>query len=50
VKPYQDENYGRFGAGHRPLLRNDLILIDEVGFAPLDDTGTRSLAGTLPDV
>jgi hypothetical protein len=32
------------------LLRNDLILIDEVGFAPLDDTGTRSLAGTLPDV
>jgi hypothetical protein len=32
------------------LLRNDLILIDEVGFAPLDDTGARSLAGTLPDV
>jgi len=31
-------------------LRNDLILIDEVGFAPLDDTGARSLAGTLPDL
>jgi len=43
VKPYQDENYGRFGAGHRPLLRNDLILIDEVGFAPLDDTGAQLL-------
>jgi DNA replication protein DnaC len=25
------------------LLRNDLILIDEVGFAPLDETGTQLL-------
>ena len=25
------------------LLRNDLILIDEVGFAPLDDTGAQLL-------
>ena len=25
------------------LLRNDLIIIDEVGFAPLDDTGTQLL-------
>jgi DNA replication protein DnaC len=25
------------------LLRNDLIIIDEVGFAPLDDTGARLL-------
>ena len=25
------------------MLRNDLILIDEVGFAPLDDTGAQLL-------
>ncbi|MGD5408164.1 ATP-binding protein, partial [Xanthomonas citri pv. citri] len=25
------------------LLRNDLIIIDEVGFAPLDDNGTQLL-------
>ena len=25
------------------LLRNDLVLVDEVGFAPLDDTGTQML-------
>ena len=25
------------------LLRNDLILVEEIGFAPLDDTGTRLL-------
>jgi DNA replication protein DnaC len=25
------------------LLRNDLVIIDEVGFAPLDDTGTQLL-------
>jgi DNA replication protein DnaC len=25
------------------LLRNDLILVDEVGFAPLDDTGAQLL-------
>ena len=25
------------------LLRSDMILIDEVGFAPLDDTGTQLL-------
>ncbi len=28
--------------GHQQL-RNDLILIDEVGFAPLDDTGPQLL-------
>jgi DNA replication protein DnaC len=25
------------------LLRNDLIIHDEIGFAPLDDTGTQLL-------
>jgi len=25
------------------LLRNDLVLVDEVGFAPLDDTGAQLL-------
>jgi len=25
------------------LLRNDVVLVDEVGFAPLDDTGTQTL-------
>lgn len=25
------------------LLRNDLIIVDEIGFAPLDDTGTQLL-------
>jgi DNA replication protein DnaC len=25
------------------LLRNDLVLVDELGFAPLDDTGTQLL-------
>jgi DNA replication protein DnaC len=25
------------------LLRNDLLLVDEVGFAPLDDTGAQLL-------
>jgi DNA replication protein DnaC len=25
------------------LLRNDLLILDEVGFAPLDDTGTQPL-------
>jgi DNA replication protein DnaC len=25
------------------LLRNDVIMIDEIGFAPLDDTGTQLL-------
>jgi DNA replication protein DnaC len=25
------------------LLRNDLILVDEVGFAPLDDNGAQLL-------
>ena len=25
------------------LLRNDVVLVDEVGFAPLDDTGTQML-------
>ncbi|WP_405089147.1 ATP-binding protein [Microbispora sp. NBC_01389] len=25
------------------LLRNDLVIIDEVGFAPLDDTGAQLL-------
>jgi len=26
------------------LLRNDLVILDEVGFAPLDDTGTQFLS------
>src|SRR5664280_843510 len=26
-----------------PLLRNDVIMIDEIGFAPLEDTGTQLL-------
>jgi DNA replication protein DnaC len=26
-----------------PLLRNDVVLLDELGFAPLDDTGTQLL-------
>ena len=25
------------------LLRNDFVIVDEVGFAPLDDTGTQLL-------
>jgi len=25
------------------LLRNDLVIVDEIGFAPLDDTGTQLL-------
>ncbi len=25
------------------LLRNDLIIVEEIGFAPLDDTGTQLL-------
>ncbi len=25
------------------MLRNDVVMIDEVGFAPLDDTGTQML-------
>jgi DNA replication protein DnaC len=29
------------------LLRNDLIIIDEVGFAPLDDTGAQLLFGVV---
>ena len=35
-----DNSVGRVIDG---LLRNDLILIDEVGFAPLDDTGAQLL-------
>ena len=35
-----DNSVGRIIDG---LLRNDLIIIDEVGFAPLDDTGARLL-------
>ena len=30
------------------LLRNDLVIIDEVGFAPLDDTGTQLLFRSSP--
>ena len=30
------------------LLRNDVVLVDEVGFAPLDDTGTRRCSGSSP--
>ena len=35
-----DNSVGRVIDG---LLRNDLILVDEVGFAPLDDTGAQLL-------
>jgi DNA replication protein DnaC len=35
-----DNSVGKVITG---LLRNDLIIIDEVGFAPLDDTGTQLL-------
>jgi DNA replication protein DnaC len=35
-----DNTVGRLIDG---LLRNDLVLIDEVGFAPLDETGTQLL-------
>jgi DNA replication protein DnaC len=35
-----DNSVGRIIDG---LLRNDLIIIDEVGFAPLDDTGAQLL-------
>jgi hypothetical protein len=35
-----DNNVGRV---IDTLLRNDLIMIDEVGFAPLDDTGAQLL-------
>ena len=30
------------------LLRNDLIICDEVGFAPLDDTGPNCCSGSSP--
>jgi hypothetical protein len=31
------------------LLRNDLVIVDEVGFAPLDDTGTQTaVSGSSP--
>ncbi len=30
------------------LLRNDLVLVDELGFAPLDDPGTQLLSGSSP--
>jgi hypothetical protein len=29
------------------LLRNELILIDELGFAPLDDTGSQLLRSCI---
>jgi DNA replication protein DnaC len=35
-----DNSVGRTIEG---LLRNDVILVDELGFAPLDDTGTQLL-------
>ena len=35
-----DNSVGKVITG---LLRNELIIIDEVGFAPLDDTGTQLL-------
>src|SRR6478672_6945849 len=31
------------GRGIDTLLRNDLVLVDELGFAPLDDTGAQLL-------
>ena len=30
------------------LLRNDVVLVDEVGFAPLDTTGTQLLFRFVP--
>ena len=30
------------------LLRNDLIICDELGFAPLDDTAAQILSGSSP--
>ena len=30
------------------MLRNDLLLVDEVGFAALDDTGTNCCSGSSP--
>jgi DNA replication protein DnaC len=35
-----DNSVGKVISG---LLRNELILIDELGFAPLDDTGSQLL-------
>ena len=35
-----DNSVGRLNV---TLLRNDLIIIDELGFAPLDDTGAQML-------
>ena len=40
-----DNTVGKVISG---LLRNELILIDELGFAPLDDTGSQLM--TSPDV
>ncbi len=37
---FADNSVGRLIEG---LLRNDLIVIDELGFAPLDDVGTQLL-------
>jgi DNA replication protein DnaC len=31
------------GAPHRGLLRADLVIVDDLGFAPLDDTGAQLL-------
>jgi DNA replication protein DnaC len=43
----QQKISGRLCSGqatrHRYAIRNDLILIDEVGFAPLDETGAQLL-------
>ena len=32
------------------LLRNDLIICDELGFAPLDDTGSQHRCSLIPSL
>ena len=39
-RPIADNSVGRVIAS---LLRHDVVFVDEVGFAPLDDTGTQLL-------
>jgi DNA replication protein DnaC len=40
---YRGLAYNSVGRVIENLLRSDLILVDEVGFAPLDDTGAQLL-------
>ena len=41
--PYRGLADNSVGQVIEGLLRNDLLLVDEVGFAPLDDTGAQLL-------